>query len=183
MSGYKVAMEILARPWREDDAEALEAAVRESRDHLRPWMPWASAPATGAGDRRAWIREQNAVEVAGGDRVRGAFLPDGTLVGAGGLHRRLGPDELEIGYWVHAAWLRRGVATALVAALCDEAFADERIAAVEIHHDSGNVASGAVARRAGFTRAGERARAPVAPADGPVETIWRLTRDQYRKRI
>ena len=63
------------------------------------------------------------------------FLADGTIVGAGGLHARVGPDALEIGYWVHADWTRRGVATALAAALCDEAFSEARIATVEIHHD------------------------------------------------
>jgi RimJ/RimL family protein N-acetyltransferase len=171
-------MDLLVRAWREDDAEAIEAAVAESREHLRPWLPWASAPSDVAW-RRGWIREQRHAEAAGGDRVRGAFLPDGrTIVRGGGLHRRLGPGAWEIGYWVHAAWTRRGVATALVAALCDEAFADEGIVAVEIHHDTGNAASGAVARRAGFTRVGERPRVPVAPADGPTETVWRLTRAQ-----
>jgi RimJ/RimL family protein N-acetyltransferase len=176
-------MDIVVRPWQEDDAEALEAAFVASREHLRPWMPWASEDPMGVAARRSWIAEQRAVEANGGDRVRGAFLADGTPVGAGGLHARLAPGQLEIGYWVHAGWVRRGVATALVAALCDEAFAGERIASVEIHHDVANTASGAVAARAGFTHVEDRPRTPVAPADTDTERVWRLTRDQYRKRI
>lgn len=34
------------------------------------------------------------------------------VVGGCGLHRRVGPGGLEIGYWVHAAWTRRGIAAA-----------------------------------------------------------------------
>src|SRR4051812_46163054 len=139
-------MDVVVRPWTEGDAEALEAAVEESRAHLRPWMAWVATGGVDAGSRRGWIREQNEAEAAGGDRVRGAFVGDAGG-GAGGLHRRIGPGALAGGCGVHAAWTRRGVA------------------------------------RAGFTSVGERARAPVAPADGPTERIWRLTRDQYRKRI
>jgi ribosomal-protein-serine acetyltransferase len=129
-------MEVVVRPWVEDDAPAMERAFAESQEHLRPWMAWAAGPAAGVAWRRRWIREQNEAEASGGDRVRGAFAADGTLVGAGGLHARLGPGALELGYWVHAAWTRRGVATAMVAALCDEAFGDEEVASVEIHTTS-----------------------------------------------
>ncbi|HWH94314.1 MAG TPA: GNAT family protein [Baekduia sp.] len=176
-------MEVVVRPWAEDDAPAMERAVAESREHLRPWMAWAAAPSPGIAWRRDWIREQHEAEAAGGDRLRGAFLADGTLVGAGGLHARLGPGALEIGYWVHVSWTRRGVATAVVGALSAEAFSDPGIERVEIHHDVANAASGAVARSAGYTLVGDRARAPVAPADTERERVWRLTRDQYRKRI
>src|SRR3954452_6653561 len=157
-------MEIVVRPWREDAAEAMEAAYVASQQHLRPWMAWAAEEPMGVPARRAWVQEQNAVEAAGGDRVRGAFLADGTVVGAGGLHARLAGDQLEIGYWVHVAWTRRGVATALAAALCDEAFADARIASVEIHHDAANVASGGVPAKLGFTLVGEFPKEPEAPA-------------------
>jgi ribosomal-protein-serine acetyltransferase len=177
-------MEIVVRPLHEDDAEAMEAAYVASREHLRPWMPWAREDPMGIGARRAWIAEQNRVERAGGDRVRGAFLAaGGALLGTGGLHARIGPGALEIGYWVHVAWTRRGVATAMVHALCAEAFAEPGIEAVEIHHDAANAASGAVAAGAGFTHVEERHREPLAPADTTTERVGRPPRDQYRKRI
>jgi len=34
---------VLVRPYRESDAQALFEAVAESRDHLRPWLPFADA--------------------------------------------------------------------------------------------------------------------------------------------
>lgn len=30
------------RRWRTTELDALEQAIRESRDHLVPWMPWAA---------------------------------------------------------------------------------------------------------------------------------------------
>lgn len=166
----------MVRPWTEDDAPAMEAALATTLEHLRPWMAWAAGPPPGVAWRRDWIREQNAAEAAGGDRYRGFFTPAGDVVGAGGLHKRVGPDGWEIGYWVHADWTRRGVATAAVRRLAAEAFADPAIAFVEIRHDVGNPASGAVARKAGFTEAGTVARAPAAPADTGTDRIWRLER-------
>jgi RimJ/RimL family protein N-acetyltransferase len=174
-------MEVIVRAWTEDDAEAMEAAYIASRDHLRPWMAWAAEEPMGVTVRRAWIQEQNALEAAGGDRVRGAFLADGTIVGAGGLHARVGPDALEIGYWVHADWTRRGVATALAAALCDEAFSEAGIASVEIHHDVANVASAGVPAKLGFAIVGDFPEGPRAPADSGIERRWRLTRDRHAR--
>ena len=169
-------VDLVVRPWAEDDAPAMEAALATTLEHLRPWMAWAQGPPPGVAWRREWIREQNALEAAGGDRVRGFLTPAGEILGAGGLHRRVGPRAWEIGYWVHVAWTRRGVATAAVAALAAEAFADDGTDAVEIHHDAANVASGAVARRAGFTDLGTFPRAPGAPAETGVERRWRLAR-------
>jgi ribosomal-protein-serine acetyltransferase len=177
-------MDAVVRAWTEDDAEAMEAAYIASRDHLRPWMAWAAEEPMGVTARRAWIQEQNAIEAAGGDRFRGGFLADGTIVGAGGLHARLSSaDALEIGYWVHAAWTRRGVATAIAAALCEEAFSELRVASVEIHHDVANIASAGVPAKLGFTVVGDFPDGAQAPADCGIERRWRLTRDQYFSRI
>lgn len=162
-------MEVRIRPWDEDDAAALSAAVAASLDELRPWMPWAAGEPQPADTRRAWIREVNAAEAAGGDRTR-AILAGDAVAGSCGLHRRIGPGAWELGYWVATRWTGRGVATAAVALLAAEAFADPATAHVEIHHDARNAASGAVARRAGFT--------PVATGEAP-ERIWRLTRAEW----
>lgn len=47
---------------------------------------------------------------------------DGAAVGSCGLHRRVGPGGLEIGYWIHPAVLRRGLATEAARLLTDAAF-------------------------------------------------------------
>jgi len=168
-------MQVSLRPWRVEDAPALARAVAESLDHLRPWMPWAAGEPRPAAWRAELIREWE----AGGDEVLGIFA-DGQVAGGCGLHRRIGDDGLELGYWVHAAFTRRGVATETVRQLCERAFADPSVARVEIHHDRANAASGAVAARAGFTHVSDAERPPQAPGEEGVERVWRLTRAEWR---
>lgn len=172
-----MAPEIVVRAYEEDDAPALEAAVAASLEHLRPWMPWAAGPPAGVEWRRGWIRDVCAEEAGGGDRYRGFFAADtGAVLGSGGLHRRIGPRAWEIGYWVHVDHAGRGIATAAVAQLVAEAFADPDVDAVQIHHDVANAASGAVARKAGFTDLGTVPKAATAPGETGVERRWRLER-------
>ncbi len=168
------AADVEVRPWAPDDAEALGRAVQASLEHLRPWLTWADEPMD-VEDRRALIERWAAEEAAGGDRYRGIFVA-GAVAGGCGLHRRVGPGAWEIGYWVHAGHARRGVATAAVARLVEEAFADPAVTHVEIHHDRANTASGRVAARAGFHHVADGRDAPTAPGDTGIERIWRLAR-------
>ena len=57
---------------------------------------------------------------------------------------RIGPGGLEIGYWVHRACTRRGLATAASAALVEAAFGLPGVDRIEIVHDELNVASAGV---------------------------------------
>ncbi|HEU4974309.1 MAG TPA: GNAT family N-acetyltransferase [Baekduia sp.] len=168
-------IDVEVREWREQDAEALQRAVVESVEHLRPWMPWAADEPHEVAWRRVWLREQVAGREAGGDLFAGFFVR-GEVVGAGGLHRRIGPGGLEIGYWVHVAWTGRGVATAAAGRLVEMAFEDPAVDHVEIHHDAANVASGRIPGRLGFTLVDEHRREPQAPAELGVERVWRLER-------
>ena len=69
---------------------------------------------------------------------------------------RIGPGGLEIGYWVHRAYTRRGLATAASAALVEQAFGLPGVDRVEIIHDELNVVSGRVPRKLGFTEVGRQ---------------------------
>jgi ribosomal-protein-serine acetyltransferase len=48
---------VLVRPYRESDTQALFEAMTESRDHLRPWMPFADEHQT-VDESRHWIIQQ-----------------------------------------------------------------------------------------------------------------------------
>ena len=168
--------DFVLRRWRQADAEPFWAAIEESRDHLRPFMPWADAQ-TLDGVRVTLGRFEREWD-QGGDMVLGMFAGM-TVVGACGLHRRLGPDGLEIGYWVHAAHTRRGYASRAARALTTAAFALPWVRRVEIKHDRANVASEGVPRKLGFNLVGVERREPRAPAETGDFRVWRMTRDHW----
>lgn len=172
--------ELLLRRWEPDDAELVGRAVGESLEHLRPWMPWVSQEPLSPEDRRATIQEWEREWLRGGDVYMGVFLGE-QVAGSCGLHCRIGPGALEIGYWTHPAFIRRGVATTAAGLLTDAAFALPGITHVEIHHDKANQASAGVPRKLGYQLVGEAPEEPVAPAEVGVSHLWRLTRDEWER--
>ena len=170
--------DLLLRTWQPEDAPAMLAAMSGSRDHLAPWMAFANVALPTPAEQIARFQEWEARRRSGGDAMYGMFVND-RVAGGCGLHRRLGPDGLEIGYWVHVACVRRGIASRAAALLTDTAFATDQITHVEIHHDAANVASGGVPRALGFVLVGESPRTPAAPAEAGVERRWRMTRESW----
>lgn len=163
------------RSWRPDDASAVVRVVTANLDHLRPWMPWIAHEPSTVDDRIALFAAWEEARLAGSDAVYGLFL-DGAVVGGTGLHGRIGPGGLEIGYWVAAEHTRRGFATEAARALTGAALLRTGIERVEIHHDRDNVASGGVPRALGYEMVGHRAVEPTAPGESGVQCLWRLER-------
>src|SRR4051812_21433844 len=97
------------RRYRLEDAEALHRLVSQNIEHLRPWMEWISFEPVTLDERRELI-ETWTEEWASGGSVTTGIWRGGVLVGSSGLHRRIGPDALEIGYWVSAAHVGQGIA-------------------------------------------------------------------------
>lgn len=162
------------------------AAVNASLGHLRPWMAWAQEPATEdsvgaffAEAKEAWdARREFGYSIVDAD--------DGEVLGGCGLHGRLGPHGLEIGYWVHVDHIGRGLATEASRALTDAAFAIPGIERVRIRCEDGNAASARVPEKLGYALHGV-----TVPDDGPcsgrptqtwvVERgTWMARRDQPR---
>lgn len=138
------------RPWAPSDAPALAAAQDESREHLSDFMPWAVQPES-VDEVVRKLRVFRASFDRGEDFLIGAFDHDGAIVGGTGLHPRVGPGGIEIGYWVHAAHVRRGIATEIAAALTRVALEILGMRWVEIRCASTNEPSAGVARKLGFT--------------------------------
>lgn len=180
---------LVVRCWEPGDVDVLMAAVADSLEHLRPWMPWVADEPLSRAARLALIAEWDAAWASGGDAIYGAFLrsgdpgsePDPTpvVVGGTGLHHRIGPGGLEVGYWVHAHHIGQGYATEIARAVTDAAFADPDIDRVEIHHDRANGASAAIPHHLGFRHVGDRPSDPAAPGETGVECTWRTTRPEW----
>lgn len=174
---------LVLRRWRLDDAPALHEAVVANVEHLRPWMAWIAFEPLTFEDRRDLIERWDGVWADGGEVTYAIWLGQ-EVVGACGLHRRLGPGALEIGYWITERHTGRGYGTAITRALTDLAFTVPDIDEVEVHHDLGNAISGRIPARLGFTRIGERrvTDRERAPAECGTEAIWRTTRSAWPAR-
>ncbi|MEV7582559.1 GNAT family N-acetyltransferase [Streptomyces erythrochromogenes] len=169
------------RRWRAGDLDALERAIHESRDHLVPWLPWAADP--GRAQTAEYLARSHEKWETGQD-FSYAITSDAEVIGSCSLMRRIGAGGLEIGYWIHPARTGRGLVTMAVAGLVDAGFRLDGIDHIEIHHDAANRASGAVARRSGFTEV-ERVPAPegpLTPGESGTDVIWRMTADRWRAR-
>jgi len=159
------------------DAEALAVAVAQSIDHLRPWMPWVANEPLSLAARRAMLRRWPEGWPQKGEAMYGVFAEE-TLAGTVGLRPR--DRTLEIGYWNHAAFTRRGLASGASRLLTDLAFSWPDVDGVEIHHDKANTASGGVPRKLGYRMVGERLDPKLAPGESGIDCTWRIERDGWR---
>jgi RimJ/RimL family protein N-acetyltransferase len=169
--------DVALRRWAIAHVPALTTAVVESLPHLQPWMVWAT-PDEATEEAFTRFREETAARSAEGhEAVFGIFdARTGAVLGGVGLHDRVGPTAVELGYWLHVAATGRGLMTRIVAHLTDLALAQEAVTWVEIRCDEANTASAAVPRRLGFALAATIASdRPQAPADTGRDLIWTRT--------
>ncbi|WP_188309069.1 GNAT family N-acetyltransferase [Streptomyces sp. CBMA123] len=162
---------------RSTHAPALNRAVCANLEHLRPWLEWA-AEAPSRARTAEQTRAGTAAWEAGTDFMYLAELDaaPGRVVAALGLHGRIGPGALEIGYWVAARHVGRGIATAAAGALTEAALALPGIARLEIRCDQANGASAAVPRKLGY-RLDRVAEAAVrAPGETGRQLVWVMER-------
>ena len=142
---------LLLACWRVSDAVSLDAAVARSREQLLPWLPWAAEEPGGVEAALARILEWREAFEEGRDAHYGIFDRSGqSLLGAIGIHPRVGPDGLELGYWLTPDARGRGLATEAAAAATRVALELLRAHRVELHIDARNLSSTRVAERLGF---------------------------------
>jgi ribosomal-protein-serine acetyltransferase len=138
------------RPLRTEDADVLIALVQRNRDHLDPWLRWSGRVQT-VDDARAHI-ERFAAKTAGGDGFFAGLWLDGELVGGvvcHGIDRA--SSHTEIGYWLGAEYVGRGLVTRACRAVIAALFEQEKLHRIEIQAAVDNLPSRAVAERLGFT--------------------------------
>jgi ribosomal-protein-serine acetyltransferase len=166
------------RRYRREDAPALAAAVGESMEHLRPWMPWIAFEPTSLVEREELLARWDREWEEGIQYTFGMF-DEGAVVGGAGLMRRIAQSGLEIGYWVHPAFTGRGLATQAARELTAIGLSLPEVTHIEIHHDRANVVSGRVPLRLGFEMVREQPDEIVAPGESGVSWIWRMDRADW----
>lgn len=142
---------VVLRPYTPEDAEALREAVVESRDHLRPWMPWADSHQS-IEETREWLGRAIEKSMLREDMFVGMWQTEtGRYLGGTGLHpRNWEIPSFEVGYWLRKSAEGRGYVTEAVRLLVDFALTELKAQRIEIRCDERNVRSAAVARRLGF---------------------------------
>lgn len=142
---------VLVRPYHVSDAEALKEAVDESREHIRPWLPFAdehqNVEAT-----RDWIIHQEAAWLLRESLGCGVWeIASNRFLGGVGIHPRdweIG--YFEIGYWLRASAESHGYMTEAAQLLTNFAIDTLKAQRVEIRCDERNLRSASVARRLGY---------------------------------
>jgi len=97
------------------------------------------------------------------------------VLGSVGLYGRVGPDALELGYWIRTDVTGRGYASEVSEALTAAAFRDCGVARVEVRCEPNHVASAAIPRRLGFTHTRMiKEPARIAGAEPVDLMVWEL---------
>jgi RimJ/RimL family protein N-acetyltransferase len=135
-------------------------------------MPWAELMPS-LEDTRAHLASARENHLSGTDCGLSLWLKDtGTFVGGSGLHPRpADPTWREIGYWIHSAHTRRGLATEAVRGIAGAGFAVLGLAAIQIKASERNAASLRVAERAGFSREALLDDGRIDPDGHPSRTV------------
>jgi RimJ/RimL family protein N-acetyltransferase len=169
------------RCWHPADAPALSRAIEANAEHLRPWMPWIQREPLTLDQRIELLRSMRGKFDLGVDFAYGILDRDeASVLGGTGLHPRVGPRGIEIGYWIHAAHVGQGLATEAAAALVRVAFEVLALDRVEIHCGPENARSAAVPRRLGFTLEATLRRRGEDGAGAPRDTMmWSLFASDY----
>jgi RimJ/RimL family protein N-acetyltransferase len=145
---------VLIRPYQPDDAADLFAAINESREHLRPWLPFADAHQT-LDESRDWIVQQQAAWLLRTSLFVGIWTVENDFVGGTGLEPvSWDIGYFQIGYWIRASAAGQGYVTEAVRLLTDYAVDHLKAHRIEIRCSEHNTRSAAVARRAGFVLEG-----------------------------
>ena len=162
------------RPWRVEDAGAVLTALQD--DEVRLWNGFGSVTVEDVG---VWLTRR--MNWSAGDHASWAVVGTaGELLGSISLHSvDVVQNDAEIGYWTVPAARGRGVASAVVDAVCRWAFSTLPVDRIELCHAVENEGSGRVAEKAGFQREG-RLRRSFRYGDGIKhdELLWaRLAED------
>ncbi|AZK48651.1 GNAT family N-acetyltransferase [Paenibacillus lentus] len=152
---YFESERLIIRAPKQGDGDALNEAVKESFDQLRPWMPWAQEiPALV--DSESVVRRAHLKFMERTDLMLLLILKkSGQLVGCSGLHRiDWEARKFEIGYWVRTSFSKQGLITEAADAITDYAIHELQANRIEIRCDERNTQSAKVAQRLGFTLEG-----------------------------
>ncbi len=171
-----VTERLTLRRYAADDAAEMSRVALASKPQLTPFMPWARAEPLPPEERAELLNTLMAEFDEGRDFSMGIYLREtGAYIGGTGLHTRLGPGVLEIGYWIAHDQRGHGYATEAVLALTQVALVLAGAERVEIHHTPDNVHSRGVPQRCGYSYDGRELTLMPGVIDVEPTDMWFAT--------
>ncbi len=157
---------------RAGDGAEVNAAVRETFDDLKPWMPWAQQMPT-LEESESFVRRSQCDFLARKDLMLFLFLKGtDTLVGGSGLHRiNWDIPKFEIGYWCRKRFQGQGYIRESTEAITKFAFETLGAKRVEIRCDSKNVRSRRIPDRLEFKLEGTLRNDSLSPSGELRDTL------------
>lgn len=155
------------------DVDLVSSTVLASLDHLRPWMPWATPEAATVTAQRERIIRVEQWWDSGSDFT--FLLLDAAqtrMLGHFGLHSRIGPNAIEMGYWLTPDATGHGYATSAAGALTKAALEHLGVARIEIHCDAANIPSQRIPQRLDYRLDRVEDEEIEAPAEVGRSMIW-----------
>lgn len=144
------------RPFTKQDTEPFYQMVRESIEHVSPFLPWCH-PDYSMNNARNWVNSRAAAWRAGNECSFLIFqLDNGELLGSVEINRM--HDEAgvgNLGYWVRRSALGHGLAVSASRLVADVGFRELRLKRLEIRVLVENRASQRVAEKLGAEFLGE----------------------------
>ncbi|TMU86683.1 GNAT family N-acetyltransferase [Bacillus sp. BHET2] len=143
------------RPCMPGDGPDVYTAISESRNDLKPWLPFARKEIT-LEDVESGIRESYATFIRRTDiRLHIYLKQSDEFVGSTGFHRiDWDVPKVEIGYWLHTKHTKKGYIVEAVEALTNFAFNHLSCQRIEIRCDERNTSSRKVPEKLGFVQEG-----------------------------
>ena len=154
------------------DGAEINAAVRETFDDLKVWMPWAQQIPT-LEESEDFVRHAQSEFLGRKDLTLFLFLKGtNTMVGGSGLHRiNWDIPKFEIGYWCRKRFQGQGYMTESTEAITKFAFETLGAKRVEIRCDTKNVRSQRIPERLGFKLEGTLRNDSLSPSGALRDTL------------
>lgn len=139
---------LLLRSYQPSDAEELFACVNNSREHLRPWLPWVDM--TTKPEHSLQYIQQSIVHQKNQEGIALGIVLDGKIIGGVGMHNwdhHL--KKAQLGYWIAKDFEGKGILSECLKRFIDFLFVNVGLNKVEIHFMVSNKRSAALAERIG----------------------------------
>ena len=149
LASFRIGDEIVVRPFRSGDAEAVFEAVTSNYEHLREYMHWMVPDYS---LRHAEEFVERSLESAANMTSLGFGIFDASdLIGSiGFVNFEQSARRTEIGYWISKSYEGRGIISECCRLLINYAFDVLKMNRIEIHCATGNARSAAIPERFGF---------------------------------